>query len=63
MKEGMNAGIPFKGLCGGNAECCTCHIHLPVLLVQAEDYTNPNDYERDSLDWLGHAIGESRLAC
>ena len=63
MYECVNAGVPFKGLCGGNAECCTCHIHLPEQLIKAEDYLNPNDYEQDSLDWLGNAVAESRLAC
>ena len=30
MSAGVEAGVPFEQACGGNAECCTCHIYVPL---------------------------------
>ena len=63
MKVGIKAGVPYEVACGGNAECCTCHVYLPKSVIEAEDYIKPDDQERDALDWAHGTSEESRLAC
>ena len=43
MKVGIKAGVPYEVACGGNAECCTCHVYLPKSVIEAEDYVKPDD--------------------
>ena len=46
MLAGVAAGVPFEQVCGGNAECCTCHIQVPVEeLLGTEGYEEPGDAE------------------
>ena len=50
--------------CGGNAECCTCHVYLTRKIVTSQDYIEPKTKEIDALDWAeGELTDESRLAC
>ena len=50
--------------CGGNAECCTCHVHLTKKIVSAQDYIEAEERELDALDWVDAGlVDESRLAC
>ena len=37
MYAGTQAGVPFEQACGGNAECCTCHVHVPVDEIRDQD--------------------------
>jgi Na+-transporting NADH:ubiquinone oxidoreductase subunit NqrF len=30
MEAGIMGGVPFEVACGGNAECCTCHVYLDL---------------------------------
>ena len=39
MKAGIKAGVPYEVACGGNAECCTCHVYLPKSVIESEDYS------------------------
>ena len=45
MRTGIEAGVPFFEACGGNAECCTCHVKLPATLLNAEDIPKPEENE------------------
>ena len=66
MKVAVAQGVPFEQACGGNAECCTCHIKVPVDDLRSEDgpnYKEPSEKEQDGLDFAAGATDESRLAC
>ena len=63
MQAGIKAGVPFEVACGGNAECCTCHVQLSPELRQAPDYEEPREDEQDSLDDASGMTDDSRLAC
>ena len=47
----MRAGAQFEVACGGNAECCTCHVYLTRAIVTSQDYIEPKMKEIDALDW------------
>ena len=34
MRAGLDAKVPFPVACGGNAECCTCHVYLNLHIMQ-----------------------------
>ena len=74
MYVGLDAGIPFEQACGGNAECCTCHIIAPVeeIIETERDFPNATDQEiyeeagfseQDALDFAEGVKPNSRLAC
>ena len=63
MQAGLKAKVPFEVACGGNAECCTCHVYLPKSVIESADYEKPGDIEVDALDWASGSTPESRLAC
>ena len=63
MTVGISAGIPFEVACGGNAECCTCHVFIPESVRSQPDYINPEDNELDALDFAQGVTENSRLAC
>ena len=70
MYSGIAAGVPFEEACGGNAECCTCHLHIPIedILKDEENvsdfiYKEPLDNELDALDFAQDSQENSRLAC
>ena len=41
MTVGLRAGVKFEVACGGNAECCTCHVKLKDDVLQSQDYLKP----------------------
>ena len=51
MRAAMRAGAQFEVACGGNAECCTCHVYLTRAIVTSQDYIEPKMKEIDALDW------------
>ena len=51
MTAAMWAGAGFQVVCGGNAECCTCHVYLTKTIVTSQDYIEPETKEIDALDW------------
>ena len=51
MEVGVAGGVPFEMACGGNCECCTCHVYLNLEIMQAQDYTDPEEREIDALDF------------
>ena len=58
MTSGVSAGVPFEEACGGNAECCTCHIYIPIEDIKRDEqnesdfiYKEPLDNELDALDF------------
>ena len=56
--------MPFEVACGGNAECCTCHLYVPVEELRGTaDYKEPLEMEMDALDFASGATDESRLGC
>ena len=67
LAAGLRAGVPFEVVCGGNAQCCTCHIHVPISEMEshdAGDYVEPEDKELDGLDMAENVEDDrSRLAC
>ena len=63
MRAGIAHGVPFLVACGGNAECCTCHVYLTKEVMNSQDYTDPEDAEMDALDFAEDTKDESRLAC
>ena len=64
MRAGIDAGVPFEVACGGNAECCTCHLYVPVdKLRETEGYKEPLELEIDALDFAAGSTDESRLGC
>jgi 2Fe-2S ferredoxin len=63
MEAGIMGGVPFEVACGGNAECCTCHVYLDLAVRQSPDYTDAGDKELDAIDFAEGATDESRLAC
>ena len=66
MQKAVAQGVPFEQACGGNAECCTCHMKVPVEELRAQDgekYAEPTEKEQDGLDFAEGATEESRLAC
>ena len=63
MQAGIKAGVYFEVACGGNAECCTCHIKLEPKVIQSELYIKPEGKEIDALDWAKGTDENSRLAC
>lgn len=32
MAVGVDHKVPYEVACGGNAECCTCHVYIPERL-------------------------------
>ena len=34
MEAGIFGGVPFEVACGGNGECCTCHVYLNLPLIR-----------------------------
>ena len=63
MQAGLQAKVPFQVACGGNAECCTCHVFFPKEVIISQDYTEPEERELDALDFCEGATEDSRLAC
>ena len=63
MQAGLKAGVPYEVACGGNAECCTCHVYMPESLLKESDYEPPKQIEIDALDWADGHTAQSRLAC
>ena len=64
MQAGIDAGVPFEVACGGNGECCTCHLYVPVEeLRNTVGYQDPLDLEADALDFASGSTFESRLGC
>ena len=63
MQVGLRAGVKFEVACGGNAECCTCHVKLQKAILQSPDYVGPSEKEIDALDFAHGANELSRLAC
>ena len=63
MQAGLLAKIPFQVACGGNAECCTCHVFLNNHIISSQDYIEAEEKELDALDWAEGTSEESRLAC
>ena len=64
MAAGIDAGVPFEVACGGNAECCTCHLFVPVKILRGtEGYEEPKELEADALDFASGSTDESRLGC
>ena len=62
MYAGIAAGVPFEEACGGNAECCTCHVYAPIdqIIEKERDFPNatadelykePEAQELDALDF------------
>ena len=35
LKAGLEAKVPFQVACGGNGECCTCHVFLNDNIIKA----------------------------
>ena len=35
MQEALKVEVPFPVACGGNAECCTCHVYLTKKIILA----------------------------
>ena len=45
MQAGISAGVPFEEACGGNAECCTCHLYVPIEdIIKDEDHLMGEGY-------------------
>jgi len=63
MEAGIMGGVPFEVACGGNCECCTCHVYLNLEIMQSQDYTDPADNEMDAIDFAEASNEWSRLAC
>ena len=63
MAAGLRYKIPYEVACGGNAECCTCHVYVPLILKQQDDWQPPAENEQDALDWAESTTEQSRLAC
>lgn len=63
MQAGLRAGVKFEVACGGNAECCTCHVKLQDSVLQNPEYIEALDKEIDALDWAAGTDEHSRLAC
>ena len=63
MSSGLDANVPFEVACGGNAECCTCHVYLNLHIMQDQAYEDADEREMDALDWTEGTTDESRLAC
>ena len=63
----INAGIankvPFQKACGGNAECTTCHVHIPREIQMNQEYIDAEEKELDSLEFSEGNNENSRLAC
>lgn len=63
MAAGIKAGVHFEVACGGNAECCTCHIKLEPSVIKNQLYVGPDSKEIDALDFAVGTDENSRLAC
>ena len=66
MMTAVRQGVPFQMICNGNAECCTCHMHVPVEQLREQDgdnYVEPSQKEQDALYSGSGVTDESRLAC
>jgi 2Fe-2S ferredoxin len=63
MQVGLRAGVKFEVACGGNAECCTCHVKLQDSVIKSPYYFAAESKEIDALDWAVGADDSSRLAC
>ena len=63
LQAGLKAKVPFTFLCGGNAECCTCHCFFPKEIFLSQDYEKPETRELNALNLCEGATDESRLAC
>ena len=47
MYVGLDEGVPFMQACGGNAECCTCHVIAPVDEIIEAEREFPNATEEE----------------
>ena len=63
MNAGIIAGVPFQKACGGNAECTTCHVYVPLNIRQNPDYKDAEEKEIDALEFATGTTDDSRLAC
>ena len=63
LQAGLAVDIPFQVACGGNGECCTCHVFLNSHIQRDPDYQEPEEAEQDSLDWSNGTNEFSRLSC
>ena len=45
MYAGLEVGAPFRQVCGGNAECATCHMLAPVdeIIEHEKDFPKATD--------------------
>ena len=63
MDAGIRHGVPFEKACGGNAECTTCHIYVPLVVRQKHDYEDADERELDALEFTERNTDDSRLGC
>lgn len=35
MNAGVAHGVPYEVACGGNAQCCTCHVMMSENIMKA----------------------------
>ena len=63
MQAGLRARVQFEVACGGNAECCTCHVKLQDSVMKSPYYIAAESKEIDALDWAVGTDDTSRLAC
>ena len=49
MHAGLDAGVPFEQVCGGNAECSTCHIQVPIKDIKTSEEGLIGKVDKDEL--------------
>ena len=63
MNAAVVSGVPFQQACGGNAECTTCHMYVPLEVRQNQAYEDMGEKELSALEFAAGFTDESRLAC
>lgn len=62
MENGRRAGVDgIIAECGGACACATCHVHVSESWVKAVG--QPNDIEREMLEFATNVQPNSRLSC